>query len=88
MRSAITVLSVKKTKIVDADRCVLFLECDVNREKVALVHVDHFKHLGSRIDGNGECSYKYRRMASAPAQMEKKPQNSENFGKETTNKQN
>ena len=60
----------KKTKIVDIDRCDRKSEIQVDGETVECL--ESFEYLGSKISGNGKCSDEIkRRSAMALAQMKK-----------------
>ena len=47
-------LNIKKTKIVDTDRCKKTSDITVDGETVECL--ENFEYLGSKIEGNGKCS--------------------------------
>ena len=63
-------LTIKKTKIVDTDRCKKTSDITVDRESVGCL--ENFEYLGSKSQGNGKCSNEIkRRTAMAAGQLNK-----------------
>ena len=63
-------LNIKKTKIVDTDRCKKTSDITVDGETVECL--ENFEYLGSKIEGNGKCSNEIkRRTAMAAGQLKK-----------------
>ena len=63
-------LNIKKTKIVDTDRCKKTSDITVDGETVECL--ENFEYLGSKIEGNGKCSNEIkRRTAIAAGQLKK-----------------
>ena len=63
-------LNIKKTKIVDTDRCKKTSDITVDGETVECF--ENFEYLGSKIEGNGKCSNEIkRRIAMATGQLKK-----------------
>ena len=64
----------KKTKIVDSDRCKKTSDITVDGETVQCL--ENFEYLGSKIEGNEKCSNEIKRRTSMAAgqlkKMEKK----------------
>ena len=69
-------LNIKKTKIVDTDRCKKTSDITVDGETVECL--ENFEYLGSKIEGNGRCSNEIkRRTAMAAGQLKKMEKNLE-----------
>ena len=76
-------LNIKKTKIVDTDRCKKTSDITVDGETVECL--ENFEYLGSKIEGNGKCSNEIkRRTAMAAGQLKKMEKKS---GKDKISKQ-
>ena len=60
----------KKTKIVDTDRCKKTSDITVDGETVQCL--ENFEYLGSKIEGNGKCSNEIKRRTSMAAGQLKK----------------
>ena len=61
-------LNIKKTKIVDTDRCKKTSDITVDGETVECL--ENFEYLGSKIEGSGKCSNEIkRRTAMAAGQL-------------------
>ena len=69
-------LNLKKTKIVETDRCKKTSDITVDGETVECL--EKFEYLGSKIEGNGKCSNEIkRRTAMASGQLKKMEKNVE-----------
>ena len=69
-------LNIKKTKIVDTDRCKKISDITVDGETVECL--ENFEYLGSKIEGNGNVQIKIkRRTAMAAGQLKKMGKNLE-----------
>ncbi|GFR72592.1 LINE-1 reverse transcriptase homolog, partial [Elysia marginata] len=55
-------LNIKKTKIVDTDRCKRTSDITVDGEKVKCL--ENFEYLGSKIEGNRKCSNEIKRRTA------------------------
>ena len=73
MRKKGLYLNVKKTKIVDIDRCDEESNIKVDGEKVECLK--SFEYLGSKIEGNGKCSTEIKRRAAIAIASLKKLEN-------------
>ena len=63
-------LNVKKTKIMDIDKCKEDAEIKINGEEIE--RVSNFEYLGARIEANGKSSPEIRRrLAMATAKLQK-----------------
>ena len=54
-------LNIKRTKIVDTDRCKKTSDITVDKETV--VSLENFEYVGSKIEGNGKCSNEIKRRS-------------------------
>lgn len=59
-------LNVKKTKIMDTDKCIEKTEIAINGEQVE--NVNHYEYLGARLQGDGKTSSEIRRRIAIATQ--------------------
>ena len=62
-------LNVKKTKIMDIDKCKEEAVITINGEEIE--RVNNFEYLGARIDANGKSTLEIRRLAMAGSKLKK-----------------
>ena len=55
-------ITIKKTKIVDTDRCKKTSDITVDGETVECL--ENFEYIGSKIEGNGKCSNEIKRRTA------------------------